>query len=318
MLWLKTCIRILLTLSSLLLLSGCWDEVQVGEVNYVTTLGIDYEDDQYIIYAQVLDFSSVAKMEFGKIVEPAPLYIGKGTGNTMNDAIYDLYRTIQQKTNWAHVGAIIYSESLLEIGTQNVEESLLKSGEFRYTPWMFGTNESLESMLSITGFYQLPPIYTILYKPKDSFEMYSYIEPLQFHRFNALNKEPGGTALLPSLMIDKTDWMKSKQQPEPKQTLKVDGVYPVSDGKYSEWVSYDEMIGYRWIDSNTLYSPINISLPGGKKAAVRITSPSSSIQVNRSGGQFTFDISVKAKGTLIDSSDNLTAKEIEALVKEKK
>lgn len=101
-----------------------------------------------------------------------------------------------------------------------MEQSLIKHGDFRYTPWMFGTTESIEEILSTTGFFQLPPLYTILYKPTDMYKMYSYIEPMRMHRFISVYKEPGGTALLPSLTINETDWKQSVEEPETKKYYK--------------------------------------------------------------------------------------------------
>ena len=74
--------RILMLLSMLsLLLSGCWDNKEVQDINYITALGIDYKDNKYIIYVQMLDFATIAKQEsskptekrqFGSAEEPAP------------------------------------------------------------------------------------------------------------------------------------------------------------------------------------------------------------------------------------------------------
>lgn len=106
--------KILIICFILLFQTGCWDEKEIGEVDYITTLGIDYKDENYIIYVQMLDFSNVAKQEVSKVSQPAPLYIGKSSGKNINDAVYNLYLTTQQQVNWSHVGAIIYSESVLK------------------------------------------------------------------------------------------------------------------------------------------------------------------------------------------------------------
>lgn len=298
----------------LLILTGCWDEREIGEVNYATTIAIDYKDEKYIIYVQILDFSNVAKTEGGKMGQPVPLYIGNGSGRTINDAIFDLYRTSQQTMNWSHIGTIIYTESVLEKGIKKVEESLKKNGEFRYTPWMFGTKESIEEILSSTGFFQLPPIYTILYKPTDTYHQYSYIKPMRLHKFASIYNEPGGTALLPSISIDETDWKESTTEPKTKNTLKINGAFPVSEGSYKEWMSYEELIGLRWTQTNTKNTPVNIIEDNEIKGVVRITSPSVKINVVKDGGNFHFNIHVDAKGELTDLEEDFSSKKIEELV----
>ncbi|KEF36729.1 germination protein, Ger(X)C family [Schinkia azotoformans MEV2011] len=310
----KQLIVLLMIAFVLLILTGCWDEHEIGEVNYVTTIGIDYKDEKYIMYVQLLDFSNVAKTEGGKSGQPVPLYIGTGSGRTINDAIFDLYRTSQQTMNWSHIGAIIYSESVLEKGIKKVEESLKKNGEFRYTPWMFGTKESIEKILSSTGFFQLPPLYTILYKPTDTYYQYSYIKPMRLHKFISIYNEPGGTALLPSISINETDWKESVTEPKTKSTLKINGAFPVSEGKYKEWLSYEELTGLRWTQKNIKNTPVDIIEDNKIKGVVRITSPSVKINVVRDGEKFHFNIHVDAKGTLTDLEEHLSSKKIEELV----
>ncbi len=61
-------------------LTGCWSKYEVQNMNYVTAVGIDYADGQYIIYAQLLDFSTVAKLEGQQKSEQPPIWIGIGKG----------------------------------------------------------------------------------------------------------------------------------------------------------------------------------------------------------------------------------------------
>lgn len=46
-----------------ILLTGCWDSKEVQSINFITAIGIDYADNQYTTYAQLIDFSSIAKQE---------------------------------------------------------------------------------------------------------------------------------------------------------------------------------------------------------------------------------------------------------------
>lgn len=309
----KTCITIIVLL---VVLTGCWDERQISEVNYVTALGIDYQDENYIIYVQMLDFSNVAKQESGKMSERTSLYIGKATGKTINDAVNNLYRTSQQAVDWTHIGAIIYSDAILKKGVEDAEQSLRKSGQFRYTPWMFGTKDSIEDILSLSGFYQLPPVYTILYKPMDLFNEYSYIMPLRMHEFVSLYKEPGGTAILPSISINDKSWKESKEDIKPKQTLEIDGVFPVSDGKSKEWLAFNEVPGLQWTQDKTNKTIIDIRTEGDVIGSVRILKPAVKFLIDRGNNDFRFNIQIKASGSVTDLVEQLSMKEIEKLVRQ--
>ncbi|RFB14957.1 Ger(x)C family spore germination protein [Bacillus sp. HNG] len=307
-------IKTLLMIGFFLPLTGCWDAHEIQELNFVTIMGIDYRDEKYILYVQMLDFSTIAKQETGKPAQLTPLYIGKGSGRTIIDAVNNLYQTSQQKINWAHLNAIIYSESVLQHGIEKVEQSLKRYGEFRYTPWMFGTKEPIEKILSTTGFFQTPPIYTILFKPTDTYNQYSYIKPMRFHQFISKYKEPGGTALLPSISIDENDWREPLETSKPKITQKINGAFPVSKGEYKEWLSYEELSGLRWTQAETKNTNVDIIDNGKIKGTVQITAPSSKVNVAINRENVHFNIKVKVKGTLIDLEEQLSLKKIEALV----
>ncbi|MCM3713308.1 Ger(x)C family spore germination protein [Alkalihalobacillus oceani] len=305
-----------LVLLFFLLLSGCWNAKELGEESYVTAIGIDFHDGRYTIYTQLLDFSSIVTQENNKAAEPIPLYIGEVSGRTINDAIFDLYRTSQIPINWAHIGTIVYSESVLEHGLEEVHESLQKNGEFRYTPWVFGTKNSIREILTITGFFQLPPLYTILYSPEKMFDMNSYIEPKRLHTFIAEYKEAGKISLLPSISINKTQWSQSAKALEPKNTLIIDGAFPIDSqkGLAKEWLSFAELVGKRWLLDTADNIPLDFYEGGEIKGSVNVTDTKGEVEVTTNGNKAEFTVTVKASGSLTDLEEDLSLDTIEQLI----
>ena len=298
-----------------LVLTGCWDQKEIGEVNYATAIGIDYDDNKYTLYVQLLDFANVAKQEGSKLSETSPLYIGKGTGSTFMEAVNDLYETSQQSINWGQIGAIIYSESVMEQGIEKVEQGMRRNGEFRYTPWIFGTTESIEKILGESGFFHLPPVYTVLYKPNVTYKANSYIEPLRMYQFNANYKDPGGTTLLPSISVNEGAWKESAAGEKPKGTLEIDGVFPVNEGKYRQWMSREEVRGLRWIDRKTNNTTIKVVQDGESIGTVEVIKPRAHIKPVEEDKAVKFNIKLKAKGQLTGLEEEMPAAEIEQLVK---
>lgn len=90
----------------LLTLTGCWSRYEVQNMNYATAVGIDYVDGQYTLYVQLLDFSTVAKLEGQQKAEQPPVWVGKGEGSSFTEAANDLYSTspttLQLGTNLCH------------------------------------------------------------------------------------------------------------------------------------------------------------------------------------------------------------------------
>ncbi|WP_026906723.1 Ger(x)C family spore germination protein [Paucisalibacillus globulus] len=300
----------------LTMLSGCWDEKEIGEVNYATAIGVDYIDDNYVLYVQMLDFTNVAKQETQKVSEDAPLFVGNSSGATLNEAVNNLYKTSQLPFNWGHVGTIVFSETVLEKGIEKIQQAIKRNGEFRYTPWIYGTKKPVEELFSVNGFFHLPPVYTILYKPEDTYKVYSYIKPLRMHNLISIYKSPGGTAVLPSISIDTSSWQRLGSDEKPKETLRINGSFQISEGKYQDWMSYEELTGLRWIQTKTKITPVKIIDDEKIIGAVEITDPTSEIKAVGKDENATFQIHIKAKGKLADlQDDTLNQDQIENLVK---
>lgn len=148
---------ILVCLTSLLL-SGCWDNNEVQDINYITALGVDYKDEKYIIYVQMLDFATIAKQESNKQTEKAPIWVGRGTGTTLTEALIDLYTSSQQRVSWGHVTALVLSESVLKPKLlAQVFDLTNRSQEIRYTKWIYGTKDKMEDLFTVSPFFQLSP-----------------------------------------------------------------------------------------------------------------------------------------------------------------
>ncbi|MFP3380764.1 Ger(x)C family spore germination protein, partial [Bacillus sp. SIMBA_069] len=85
----------ILMVMSLVLLSGCWDSKDIQDIQYISAVGIDYQNGQYVIYVQVTSFAGVAKQE-GLEPKPTPVWVAKGRGKTMNEAMNDMYKRSNQ------------------------------------------------------------------------------------------------------------------------------------------------------------------------------------------------------------------------------
>lgn len=298
----------------LFILTGCWDAKELQNVNYVTAVGIDYSEGKYKVYVQVLDFSSIAKGDEPKSPEPVPLYIGESTGPTLIEAFNNLLKTSQRRINWGHVGAVIYSDAALKNGVEKIEQAMHRHGEYRYTPWMFGTQEPIEEIFGVTGFYRLPALYTILYRPRDLYKVRSYIKPIRMHKFVSIYQNPGGTAFIPSISVDKETWKEQVLKKNPKYTLKINGVYPVTRGKSKKRMTYEEVAGLRWVQPHTKDTPVKIVQNGKEKGSVDIINPSADIHQVMETGKPKFTIKVKAEGTLAGLAKNISSNKIEQLV----
>lgn len=297
------------------ILTAC--ENDIGEIenqNYATAIGVDYRDGEYYVYIQMLGLSSVARNESGKKA-PVEVYVSETKGKTFIDGFFKAYYTSQERFIWAHVTAIVLSENVLKTGVSNVFDGLTRYYEFRPTPWIFGTKESIEKVLSATGFFRQPPLKTILHSPENSYEQSSTIKPVRLNQFFREFFEPGRTAYIPSLSINDTQWEKKNKE---ERKLEIDGAFFLNNQRYKSYFPYEKIKGIRWLSSENKRS--SILLPGGEKPEILTVLEDQKVKIRtkKNNGNFCFTISYFANGIVSNRIENNTmnVKAMEEFVKE--
>ncbi|MGM1044547.1 MAG: Ger(x)C family spore germination protein [Bacillota bacterium] len=306
-------IKITSALMLLNLLCGCWDIKEVQDVNYITALGIDYEDGNFIVYTQMLDFSYVAKAETGKSDKPAQVWTGKTSGKTLNLAISQIFNSAQERTVWSHISCIIMSENYLKTDILKNNDTINRYQEVRWTPWVFGTKESIERLLTTTAFFNLSPLKTLLHEPSQEYKQKSQIAPIRFFNFISQLTEPATTAILPNLAIDSSTW-KLNEKKDPK--LIIDGGYAMSEGKYNGLLNDKELSGLRWLQEEMRRSPIAVKKDGVYTAFVYLEDPKIRRSLKMVHGVPRYQVHIEFRANVTEALAEITETEIEKMAAE--
>lgn len=279
-----------------LVLTGCWDNKEVQDINYITALGVDYKDGTYIIYVQMLDFATIAKQESSKQTEKAPIWVGKGTGTTLAGALIDLYTTSQQRISWGHVTALVLSETILKPDQMSqVFDLTNRSQEIRYTKWIYGTQDDMEDVFTVSPFFQLSPLHSLLHEPKESYDQFSFIRPIQFVNFIRLYREKAATVVLPSLHITSQNWTENLRQ---HPILDVNGGFLIKNKKLMGWLSRSDLLGTRWLASPQTHASLIVQDDDEAIGSISLEKPQSSIEVIREPDDVAYRIKLNVTGTV--------------------
>ncbi|WP_308634906.1 Ger(x)C family spore germination protein [Paenibacillus silvisoli] len=301
---------LVVSLCSALLLTGCWDIKNIQDLLYATAIGVDYKDDQYQAYIQIVAFSHVAKSENAGGNGGPQVYIGRGKGKTLSLALGNLYETVQRRLFWSHVRALLFTERAIQAGGGDYFDNLKRYREFRYTPWIFGTKETIEDIFKTPSYFQMSPIQTILGTPEDNYIQRSYIKPLFAQEYQIRLNEPGDTALVPTLAIDKSVW-ESDRKSEPK--LKMNGVFAVHNHDFQGWLGDKEVSGLRWMTKSTSRTAVET-----KDAILSLEKPRPRIKVSLQDGKTVFNITVQVRGNVVELlSDRPSEHELEKEAEER-
>lgn len=293
-----------------LLLTGCWDIKDLQEISYFTAIGFDIEGKDFVVYGQLLDFHSVAKMESGKL-SAHPVWVGKGRGKTLVDAIDDLYRSSQLRIFYGQVNAIVVGEKLLknESAMKQVYQFQGRFYELRYTPWIFGTSEAVDDVFSVTSIFNFSPGVSILHHPLETYRQRSVFPPQSIRSFILEKNEPLHTTLLPSIAISDKNWSKGNT---PHEFLKINGAYAIKNDKLLGWFRVEDMLGLTWVEPKTRRGPLVLFSGGEKEAALSLDQSKIKISPRVRDGKAYYSIKVKLSGTLVMSKVPLGEVELQS------
>jgi len=286
-----------LLLCSSIFLSGCWDQKVIQDIYHVGTVGVDYKENKFKVYLQLLDFSTIAKTEQGKQTEKVPIWIVSGSGQTMFDAIRDAKKMSQQPIVFSHVSSYILTESAIKHHFDDTLDLLRRYPDFRLSGWIFGTKDDLMKILNTTPVLNNSPLTLIDHTPLGITKQFTRIPPLETLDFNREYQDTARTVLLPNLSLTKSWYSGGKPNPIPF----INGAFLFHDKNYHNWFSDQSLIGYRWLAPNTERTLLKVKDPRKNSTLeVAVWKVKPKIRITVKTNRPEFSIQIKGKATVLN------------------
>ncbi len=295
------------------LLSGCWDVTEPQRMYYVHALGIDFKDGNYETYMQIIDFANIAKSEQPNNPQAQQAEIGHAKGKTIEDSLFDLYHSIDQKAFWGHITYIILSEEVMKSNKVNqVLDFLTRYRETRYQIWVYGTKEPLDDLLVVTPINNKALTLSKLGDPLNSFKQESFVAPINLRKLVIGLNEPSHEVYLPLVSIDK-GWVSSKGQSE---SVEIKGITLLSKEGLKGFLTEENANGIKWMTNQTIRSEITGQI-GEHKQFVTITLDHLKVLISPvvKNENVQFDIEIRMEANVLGITEEITTKEIRQLVK---
>ncbi|BBH19090.1 spore germination protein A3 [Paenibacillus baekrokdamisoli] len=307
-------LKLLLLIGLTLMINGCWDSSDLGSGAYVTGIGVDYINGQYVVYTQMIDFGAVAKSEEQKTTRPS-VWVGRGKGKSINSAIEDIASTAQTSMNLEQIKVVLIRQPAM-IHLDAILDALNRVRVARYTAWIFGTKDSILELFNGGSFFGKSELASLLYNPKDQGMKSSFIKSLSMQNFVSAFNEEAMTALLPSVKINNKIWKKNKE----KMPIEIiDGIFTFKGKEDIHHFPLAHLIGIRWMNSNFQRHVIVISA-GGNLASLAVRNVKYSIKTTIKDGQPSFLLKLSLTGELneMDGELGIAAinKEVQQVIKE--
>ncbi|MEK8131311.1 Ger(x)C family spore germination protein [Paenibacillus filicis] len=303
--------RLLPGLMLLLLLTGCWNASDVDDQDYVNAVGIEYKEKEkeFWIHIQLISFAKIAKDTSGSTSpSPVPAWIATGKGETLLEAIEQIYNMSERKLYWGHVTSIVLGDGLLR--TQNLTEVLetfMRYYALRYTMWTFSTSEDMIQLFSAAPNFEKSRLTMQLHSPDAHYEVISMVEPMRLNRFLQMYSGTRRTALLPCLGLSDKVWSKNDK---PLSSMTVNGVHVFAEKRHSGFLALSKLQGLRWLDKHTMRATVSVMEQGKQLASIRMQHPKIRILPRYEDGLMRYDIRVTVEGTINELKRFISEKEL--------
>lgn len=110
---------------ALFLLTGCYDYKEINNLGIISAVGIDYQDDEYIVTLEVLN--DQADKDSNKI----KTYTKTGKDRSLANALEKAADLLSKKANYTHVKLMILSESIVDGRFDSIIDFFMRSTYFR-------------------------------------------------------------------------------------------------------------------------------------------------------------------------------------------
>lgn len=241
--------KILLSfLLSVFMLSGCWDANEPERMLYIQGVGVDHKQGKYIIYIQFANPSLVAKTESASTGTETELVVGQASGETINEAMFNLYGSSQRRLFWGHLSFIVLTESALKKGgLKATVDQFDRYRETRYNTYFYATKESLSELLTAVPPLGLSPYFSRLSDPKASFEQRSIVQPVDLRELLIALNEPPHEATIPYIRLNKQTW---ESNAEKQGAIQIAGGALLTRDDVKKFVPYKNIKGLTWLNKD--------------------------------------------------------------------
>ncbi|WP_051250888.1 Ger(x)C family spore germination protein [Paenibacillus harenae] len=300
--------KLFMLMLSILLVSGCWNRVELNDIGIVSATGIDWKDGKWQLSYQVVIPQSIS----GQSPSPgtaAAVNVFSTSGDNFQSAISKASQETSRRLYFAHNQVVIISQAAARKGLEQLFDVYLRNADARETVSVFLSKGSARHMLE-----QLIPLEKI---PGTAIQRMIANEEINSSVFRQMTmhevlKDLLGTtqaAGIPSLSVggtnesmDRADKLAKTNTPS---KVRLNDLGLIQKDKLVGWITRTESRGVMWladyIKRTTTAFTCRQGDNGLKESAVQIISSKTKQRPEQQpGGEWMMHVEVTAEGTLLE------------------
>ena len=298
-------------LSSLLLLSGCWNKTELNETVIVSGTGIDMDEDGKIkIAVQIIQPTRVKKKESSAFV------VFTSKGESVFEAINNFTSVFGRKLVFNHLKIIIIGPNIADTDLQSVLDYFLRDGESRLRASVFYADQPVEEILKAQSPFEPITAIRIQKEIEINDELLGYAPLVRLYEFERKMLVSDGATFAPIIR---------KVLNEGYPLISIHSIAVFNHGKKVGSLNKKETRGVLWLTNRVKGGSIIVSLPLASGAAdkkekvtLKILTAKSDLKPTVKGGRVTIQAKIETTMNIADVEGYLAINESEIKEIEKK
>lgn len=312
-------VKSVLTLVLLLMLTGCWDSVELNRRAIVTGVSVDRgptEEEKYVLNFQVI----VADEISGENARgTAPVAVYKGSGRSMFEALANSSRQTARFLSLGHIRVIVISEKFAREGIKDIMDVLERESETRLTSLLFISKgqPASDSMTTMTVFGKIPAN-DLVEKLETTSKQFGYNYRMEVDDVVRGIQMPNGGPLINGVIVtgdvEKRDTNDNIKGIVPKVILRVTDLAVFKEDKLVGWLQGEKAIGTTLLKNKISQMPAFVSIGENEILSFNIYLSQARIEVDaRDIEHPVFTIKITQQAGLKESPNALNLKDPKVL-----
>ncbi|WP_110955515.1 Ger(x)C family spore germination protein [Anaerosinus massiliensis] len=307
-------IHIILLVILCLLLSGCWNRRELGNLSIVQGIGIDKtEDDQINITVQILKPGAM-KSKTGEESNEKAIFTLSTTGRTMQEALRSATTESDRKLYLGQMKIIVIGEEAAKMGFAPLLDLFDRDQEDRRTRYIFIAHGKAKEVLEAEHPQEKLPAKAIESLAKATVAT-SQIAKITTHDVLKTLSNKTSAPFIPGIRV-----IEEKKDEKVKKKLRLEGTAVFNEDKLIGWLDKKETRGLLWILGQVKSGSLIVGSPGDetKPVGLEIIKASSNVEAKHINEKYVMHVKITEMGNISEQWTDLRLttpeifKEIEA------
>ena len=283
----------------LLLSSGCYNYKEINEMAIVSSIGIDKDNDSYVVSAQIMNSKESEDSEDSQII----VYSKKG--KTIHEALRNLTLESPRKLYGNHLSKIVLSEEVAKEGIENILDLFIRVTEVRneFIITIVKEDKASDVLKVLTSTETIPAEYVKL-SLKTAYLNSGLIYTTKLDEFLSLYLKKGVDPVVPVLSIEKkakkgttTDNVTTTS---PISKIVIDNLAVTNNGKFETYLDSNEIIGYNYLRNQIQKMIIPVKCDDNYYSSIAVQKNKTKTNIKKENDKYVVYYDVNVEGIITE------------------